>query len=240
MSLFLDQLAETLRREQETAARPTSEEIARSAAQHGGELRRAGFTVAQVVHDYGDVCQAVTELAIELAAPDLRRRVQDPQPVPRRGHRAGGHRVRPPARAVARGPRNGAPGLLRARAPEPAGQRDPRLRGPEERDGRDRRQHGRVLGRNLIALRDLIDRSLAEVRLEAGLHRREHVPLDRAHGRGRAGGGDRSQDPGPPAHGHARGARGRDRRGSAAASRRRSPTCCRTPSSSAGRTDTSC
>src|SRR4029079_4363289 len=28
-------------------------------------LRRAGFTVAQVVHDYGDVCQAVTQLAID-------------------------------------------------------------------------------------------------------------------------------------------------------------------------------
>ena len=34
-----------------------------------------------------------------------------------------------------------------------------------------------ILGRNLVALRDLIDRSLVEVRLEAGLHRREHVPL---------------------------------------------------------------
>jgi signal transduction histidine kinase len=36
---------------------------------------------------------------------------------------------------------------------------------------------GMVLGRNLIALRDLIDRSLAAVRLEAGLQRRESVPL---------------------------------------------------------------
>jgi signal transduction histidine kinase len=36
---------------------------------------------------------------------------------------------------------------------------------------------GAVLGRNLIGLRDLIDRSLAEVRLEAGVHHRERVPL---------------------------------------------------------------
>ena len=43
--------------------------MAQSALRHGGELRRAGFTVAQVVHDYGDVCQAVTELAIELEVP---------------------------------------------------------------------------------------------------------------------------------------------------------------------------
>ena len=36
---------------------------------------------------------------------------------------------------------------------------------------------GGVLGRNLIAMRDLIDRSLDEVRVEAGLQRREQVPL---------------------------------------------------------------
>jgi hypothetical protein len=28
-----------------------------------------GFTVSQVVHDYGDICQAVTEIAIEQNAP---------------------------------------------------------------------------------------------------------------------------------------------------------------------------
>src|SRR6202035_1466513 len=28
-----------------------------------------GFTVGQVVHDYGDICQSVTDLAVELAAP---------------------------------------------------------------------------------------------------------------------------------------------------------------------------
>jgi hypothetical protein len=28
-----------------------------------------GFTISQVVHDYGDVCQSVTDLAVELAAP---------------------------------------------------------------------------------------------------------------------------------------------------------------------------
>ncbi len=37
--------------------------IDRSAIQHGGELLRTGFTVEQVVHDYGDLCQALTELA---------------------------------------------------------------------------------------------------------------------------------------------------------------------------------
>jgi hypothetical protein len=32
-------------------------------------LLEHGFTVEQVVHDYGDLCQAITELAFELEAP---------------------------------------------------------------------------------------------------------------------------------------------------------------------------
>ena len=35
---------------------------------HGHELLNRGFTVSQVVHDYGDVCQSITELAIEREA----------------------------------------------------------------------------------------------------------------------------------------------------------------------------
>jgi hypothetical protein len=45
---------------------PFPAEIGRSAALHGGELLRRGFTVDQVVHDYGDVCQAITEMAIDM------------------------------------------------------------------------------------------------------------------------------------------------------------------------------
>jgi signal transduction histidine kinase len=40
-----------------------------SAAEHGGDLLRQGFTIGQVVHDYGDICQAITELALDLSAP---------------------------------------------------------------------------------------------------------------------------------------------------------------------------
>jgi signal transduction histidine kinase len=39
--------------------------IGKTASIHGNELLRRGFTVDQVVHDYGDLCQAITELAIE-------------------------------------------------------------------------------------------------------------------------------------------------------------------------------
>ena len=71
--LFLQQLVETLRFEQdephpaafEVARSPAATEIGRAATIHGAELLRLGYTVDQVVHDYGDVCQAVTELAVE-------------------------------------------------------------------------------------------------------------------------------------------------------------------------------
>jgi hypothetical protein len=43
-------------------------EMSASAVQHGRDLSFRGFTVEQVVHDYGDVCQSVTELAVERGA----------------------------------------------------------------------------------------------------------------------------------------------------------------------------
>jgi hypothetical protein len=62
--VFLDQLTNALR-----LGLITSPEISRSAVEHGHDLLRRGFSLSQVVHDYGDVCQAVTELAVELNAP---------------------------------------------------------------------------------------------------------------------------------------------------------------------------
>ncbi|CAN5496903.1 hypothetical protein BH09PSE5_BH09PSE5_29220 [soil metagenome] len=44
-------------------------EIGTSAQAHGRDLLSLGYTVDQVVHDYGDLCQAITELAIERDAP---------------------------------------------------------------------------------------------------------------------------------------------------------------------------
>jgi hypothetical protein len=57
---FLDQLIHALR-----PGLTSSPEIGRSAVKHGHELLLHGFTVSQVVHDYGDVCQAITDLAVE-------------------------------------------------------------------------------------------------------------------------------------------------------------------------------
>lgn len=70
--LFLGQLVEALR-----DGRSVSDgAIGRSAVQHGHDLLLKGFTLSQVVHDYGDVCQSITDLAVErnmeIAADDFR------------------------------------------------------------------------------------------------------------------------------------------------------------------------
>ena len=62
--LFLEQLVSALR-----SGGSSSPDIGRSAILHGHDLLRQGFTVSQVVHDYGDVCQSVTELAVEMNVP---------------------------------------------------------------------------------------------------------------------------------------------------------------------------
>ncbi len=79
ISYFLDQLIETLQLEEMSAdsdrsraisgrsggQKPEHSDMGVGASRHGWELSQRGFTVDQVVHDYGDLCQAVTELAIE-------------------------------------------------------------------------------------------------------------------------------------------------------------------------------
>jgi signal transduction histidine kinase len=81
--IFLEQLTEALRNAKDREAPRDGKapqftgaadervlaEIANTATQHGHELLREGYTLEQVVHDYGDLCQAVTELAIEKNAP---------------------------------------------------------------------------------------------------------------------------------------------------------------------------
>jgi hypothetical protein len=74
--LFLQQLVDALKLDPEIPAHAVAEpdptqppsEIHRSAALHGADLLRLGYSAEQVVHDYGDVCQAVTDLAVEQKA----------------------------------------------------------------------------------------------------------------------------------------------------------------------------
>ena len=66
--LFLGQLVEALRYAEVPGSgrkNPGAAENSRTAALHGKELLDEGYTVDQVVHGYGDVCQSVTELAAE-------------------------------------------------------------------------------------------------------------------------------------------------------------------------------
>jgi signal transduction histidine kinase len=64
VTLFLTQLSDRLRSES-SAPGGSPGAIGAGATQHGRDLMALGFTVSQVVHDYGDICQAITELAIE-------------------------------------------------------------------------------------------------------------------------------------------------------------------------------
>ena len=61
--LFLDQLVALLQ------SRGNTVEMDSSAGQHGHDLLLKGFTVSQVVHDYGDICQTITDIAVKANAP---------------------------------------------------------------------------------------------------------------------------------------------------------------------------
>ena len=50
----------------------SSAAMATDAIQHGDEMLRRGFTIAQVVHDYGDVCQAISGSLLLLGRVDAR------------------------------------------------------------------------------------------------------------------------------------------------------------------------
>jgi len=78
VTVFLDQLIRTLQVEATSeparshrvsgpagGGKPVLSEISESATLHGRELLRHGFTVDEVVHDYGDLCQAISDLAFE-------------------------------------------------------------------------------------------------------------------------------------------------------------------------------
>ena len=80
--VFLDQIIKTLEVEQGShpmqsrrvsgasgGGKVALSEIGVSARRHGQELLRHGYTFDRVVHDYGDLCQAITELAMQKSVP---------------------------------------------------------------------------------------------------------------------------------------------------------------------------
>jgi len=174
--LFLTQLTDTLRLQ--TAERPFSDDaVATTAARHGAELLAAGFNVAQVVHGYGDICQAITEIAIEQHAPitveefhtlngcldtaiaeavtehtRLSARKRSEEEVERLGQAA--HELRNLLNAA----------LLAFHAIK---------RGAVAING----STGAVLGRSLTGLQVVVDSTLCEVRLAAGKQRLERLSV---------------------------------------------------------------
>jgi signal transduction histidine kinase len=174
--MFLDQLGAALRLAQ-TGATADNDAIGATGRLRGGDLFRIGLTIGQVVHDYGDVCQAITELAVEMKAPVTGQEFQMLNLC--------------------------LDDAIASAVEEHARQREIDIRGQDtERLGELAHElrnllnaavlafesiqrggvavggsTGGVLGRSLSGLRDLIDRSLADVRLDAGLHRVESISV---------------------------------------------------------------
>lgn len=176
LPMFLDQLCVALR-----LARVSDEvdhdQIGKSAGRHGHDLLRMGRTIAQVVHDYGDVCQTVTELAVEQNADissaefrTLNLCLDDAiaQAVTAYSHHReqaisdhGTERLGVLAHEL-RNLLNTAMlafGTLKSGRVAIGG------------------STGLLLGRSLMGLRDLVDRSMASVRLEAGIERVELIAV---------------------------------------------------------------
>ena len=168
--LFLTQLVAVL-----DSSSGSTAEIGEHAARHGSDLLRLGFTVDQVVHAYGDICQAVTELALECHAPittdefhTLNRCLDD----------AITGAVSEYARGRERSLVNEGTERLAVLAHEMRNLLNTCMlafatleKGSVGVSG----STGALLHRSLRNLSALIDRSLTEVRLEAELQRREHV-----------------------------------------------------------------
>jgi len=170
--LFLTHLGELLR-----GSSVNDPVMTGAATLNGADMLKSGYTIAQVVHDYGDVCQSITELAVERSSPignddfhSLNRCLDEAIAAAvteflRLRERTLGDEELERLAALAHEQRN----LLSA-----AMVSFQVLRGGTVAIGGST---GAVLGRALMGLRDVIDRSLAEVRLGAGIQQRARVLL---------------------------------------------------------------
>jgi signal transduction histidine kinase len=175
--LFLDQLVATLRIQESTGAAPSDKQIGLSAAKHGSILQKIGFTAAQVIHDYGDVCQAITELAVELDAPIT---ADEFRTLNRCLDEAMAEAISEFGRQRELSISDDETERLGFFAHELRNLLSNSMLAFEVLKGGSvgvGGSTGTVLGRNLTRMRDLIDRSLAEVRLKAGIKKRERVLL---------------------------------------------------------------
>jgi hypothetical protein len=147
-------------------------ESRRTAALHGKALLERGYSVAQVVHGYGDVCQAITELAKEKNSPigieefhTLNRLLDNA--IADAVASYGQHRDSAGARGAQ--DMNQRMGTL---AQEQRDLLDTSLRTIDALKAGNigvNGATGALLEDNLMRLRDLIDRSLPEIRLSSGM-----------------------------------------------------------------------
>ena len=172
--LFLNQLVDALR-----LGSRANPDIGRSAVHHGHDLLLKGFTVSQVVHDYGDVCQSITELAVEMNAPistadfrTLNHCLDDAIAGAVTEHGRGRDQSTMDAAAALDSERHGFfAHELRNLVNTAIVSFDVLRTGNVGVNG----STGSVLHRSLIALRAHIDRSLAQTRLTQGIQHQEHI-----------------------------------------------------------------
>ena len=173
--MFLTQLGEALRLE--GLSHEADSHIVASAAKHGQDMLKSGFTVGQVVHDYGDVCQAVTELAVEMNAPipteefNTLNRCLD-NAIAEAVTEFGRHQEQRDSRRATE--RLGVLGHELSGLVSSAMLSFEALKSGQIGVGGST---ARLLERSLHALRDLIHRSLSEVRLESGSTEKEQIRM---------------------------------------------------------------
>jgi signal transduction histidine kinase len=176
LPMFLSQLTEPLRlANTDTPFAPHA--IGDSATRHGRDLLGLGFTVSQVVHDYGDICQAITELAVEQNAPIT---TEEFHILNRCLDTAIADAVTEHARITAESRSAGELERMGQITHEIRNMLNTALlafdvvkRGTVGVNGHT----GAVLGRSLIALRDLVDSTLSDIRTAASHQRVEVVSV---------------------------------------------------------------
>ena len=172
--MFLTQLSETLRLEA-TSTPFSASTMGSTAALHGRDLLKLGFTVSQVVHDYGDICQAVTELAVEQNAPIITEefhtlnRCLDAAIAEAVTEHA---RITAESRSLDEVERSGQLAHeIRDMLNTAVFAFEALKRGTVAING----STGSVLGRSLMGLRDLVDSTLSDIRMTSSRQRRERV-----------------------------------------------------------------
>ena len=174
--LFLRELEHNLDCELHDKPRPAS-----PAVQHGRDLLRSGFTIAQVVHDYGDACQTITEVAIEcnvlISTREFRalNKCLDDAIAEAVTEYERQHQLDVATESARRSSRH--IGSLAHELHNLLGSAMVAFDILRAGTLGIRGSTGDVLGRSLVALRDLVDRSLTEVRLSAGVARLRHVAV---------------------------------------------------------------